>query len=252
MNSKTLFINLVLALSLGTVMACGDDDDATEAGEGTVTVTAYGESFIEDGISADAMDDGWAVTFDRFAVEFDEVKVGGVEIDDIPDFVDLAVQSDGKGHVLASDSVPAGTHEGPGFAVEKIEIVGSATKDNITKTFAWTFDADTHYTDCDTRTTVIAGENATFEITIHADHLFSNSLVSHDPVLGFQALADADTDDDGEITRAELEAADLGSYDPGSDGHVENLWAFLSAQSKSLGHADGEAHCATHTHEHAH
>lgn len=32
--------------------ACGD-------GEDTVRVTAYGESFIEDGIPASEMDDGW-------------------------------------------------------------------------------------------------------------------------------------------------------------------------------------------------
>lgn len=253
MKSKTLFIYLVLALSLGAVMACGDDDDdTTKAGEGTVTVTAYGESFIEEGISADEMDDGWAITFDRFVVEFDEVKVGGVEIDDLRDSVDLAQPSDGSGHVLGSHAFPAGTHAAPSFAVENIQLSGSATKEGVTKTFAWTFDADTHYTDCDTTTTVTAGESSTFEITIHADHLFSNSLVSHNPLLGFQALADADTDGDGEITQAELEAADLGSYDPGSDGHVDNLWKFLSAQSTSLGHVDGEGHCATHSHDHDH
>ena len=250
MNSKTLLIFILLPLTLTTFVACGDED-ASDAGEGSVTVNVYGEEFIEEGIPADAMQDGWAIHFDSFVISIDEVEVGGVAID-TPESVDLASDSAGNGHLLASATVPAGDHGGPGYAVTRIDLTGSATKEGITKTFAWTFDSATHYTDCETTTKVAKDEVATFEITIHADHLFSDSLVSHDPALRFQALADADTDDDGEITRAELEAADLGSYDPGSDGHVENLWAFLSAQSKSLGHADGEAHCATHTHEHAH
>ena len=42
-------------------LACG-------GGEGTIVVTAYGESFIEEGISAEDMNDGWAVAFERFEV----------------------------------------------------------------------------------------------------------------------------------------------------------------------------------------
>ncbi|MBC7793727.1 MAG: hypothetical protein H7Z43_08460, partial [Clostridia bacterium] len=55
--------------------ACGDDD-----GRGTVVVTAYGESFIEDGISADEVADGWAVSFSRFEVALRDVAVAGATI----------------------------------------------------------------------------------------------------------------------------------------------------------------------------
>src|SRR5690606_24241515 len=127
----------------------------------TVTIKVYGESFIEDGIPADAMADGWAVTFDSFVLSINEVKVGDVEVDS-PNTVDLAVESDGTGHILASATVPAGDHVGPGYNVKSINLTGSATKDGTTKTFAWTFDSATHYTDCDTTTKVAKDEDATF------------------------------------------------------------------------------------------
>jgi hypothetical protein len=59
----------------------------------------------------------------------------------------------------------------------------------------------------------------------------------------FEELALADADSDGEITQAELEAAPVpGAFDTGND-EVANLWAFLVAQSRTLGHVDGEGHC---------
>lgn len=248
MNSKSLFLYLTLALTLGTLVACGDDDDDDSAtGEGTVNVKVYGEDYIEKGIPADEMDDGWAITFDKFDISIDELKVGGVKIT-TPDSLDIAGETDGSGHALASGTVPAGEHSGPGYSVNRIEMAGSATKDEVTKTFDLTFDAATHYSDCDTTTKVTDGGESNLELTIHADHLFGDSLVSHEPNVVFQALADADADDDGEITQAELEAADIGSYDPGSEGGVDNLWDFLVAQSQTLGHIDGEGHCDTHIH----
>ncbi len=44
------------------------------------------------------------------------------------------------------------------------------------------------------------------------------------------------------LTRAELEAAGIGAYDPGN-ADVDDLWAWLVAQSATLGHVDGEGHC---------
>ena len=67
--------------------ACGD-------GEGTVRVTAYGESFIEDGISASEMDDGWAVAFERFEVLIRDVRVAGTDVP-VRNRVDLAEASNG-------------------------------------------------------------------------------------------------------------------------------------------------------------
>ena len=118
----------------------------------------------------------------------------------------------------------------------------------MTKNFDWVFDEEVHYTECETTTSVTEGAASTFQITVHADHYFYDSLVSEDPILVFQGLADADADADGEITRAELEAADIGGLDPGSDGSVDDLWSWLVAQNATLGHVDGEGHCDAHSH----
>lgn len=87
------------------------------------------------------------------------------------------------------------------------------------------------------------GETASFQITVHADHLFSDSLVSSEPKVLFQPLADADSDGDGALSEAELVAADVGAYDPGSEDGIDDLWAWLGAQVRTLGHVDGEGHC---------
>ena len=128
-------------------------------------------------------------------------------------------------------------------ALSRAEVSGSATKDGTTKTFDWVFDGVTRYSACETTTVVPEDGAATFEITVHADHFFFDSLVADEPQVLFQALADADTDGDGVIAPDELEATDIGSYDPGSAGAVNNLWSWLVAQSQNLGHVDGEGHC---------
>ena len=241
---KLRFLSFVILAFLVTgLSACGDE----AAGEGDVTVTVYGEDFIEVGIPADDMTDGWAVTFDRFVVTVDEVLVGDVEMP-AADPVDISVATDGAGHPIANAVVPPGSHTDSSFAITRVDLTGSATKDGTTKTFDWLFDQETHYSACETTTKVSDGGTATFQITVHADHFFYDSLVAEEPQLAFQALADADADDDGVTTRAELEAADIGSYDPGSAGDVNDLWTWLIAQSRTLGHVDGEGHCDSHAH----
>lgn len=216
--------------------SCGTD------GEGTVTVTAYGESFIEDGIPASEVGDGWAVTFSRFDVSIEDVTVAGADIS-VPATIDLSESSSGEGHELGSALVPEGEYTGASFTITRVEVDGSATKGTETKSFSWVFDEATRYTECETTTSVSDGGSATFQITVHADHLLYDSLVSEEPQLLFQALADADADTDGIITQAELAAADIGGYDPGSEGGVDDLWAWLVAQTRTLGHVDGEGHC---------
>lgn len=241
---------LTAALGLGV---CGLFSACAPA-EGDVKVTVYGESFIEDGIPADEMADGWAVSFDTFDVTITGITVGGVALggtgtNDVgpnqsgTSALDIAVGTDGAGHPIATGRVPAGDHTGSAYTISRVALVGSAVKDGVTKTFDWTIEAPTAYTACDTTTTVVPGETATFQITVHADHFFYDSLVAEEPNVVFAALAAADADDDGAITQAELEAADIGAYDPGSAGGVDNLWAYLVAQSATLGHVDGEGHC---------
>lgn len=226
---------ILLSSLLVLLLACGG------SGEGVLTVSVYGEAFIEEGIPASETD-GWSVTFERFAVVLRDVKVGDREVV-VTYPIDLTKPSDGAGYTMGSGPVPSGEYTDASFTIARIELEGAATKGEETKTFNWVFDEAVHYSDCDTTTVVPDGGSATFQITIHADHLLYDSLVSETPGLVFQGIADADADGDGEITREELSVADLGAYDPGSEGDIDNLWDYLAAQAASVGHADGEGHC---------
>lgn len=231
----------LLTLTLATLLVgCGDDAPG-DAGAGAISVRAYGESFIEEGIGAEELGDGWAISFSRFDVTFRDVSVGGAVLAD-PDAVSLHEPSAGEGHELGTVSVAAGTHASPSFTIADVVVEGAAELGDVSKTFSFSFATPTRYSRCETSTVVGTGETATFQLTVHADHLFYDSLVSEEPQLRFQPLADADADEDGAITTAELQAANLGAYDPGNED-IEDLWSFLVAQHRTLGHVDGEGHC---------
>jgi hypothetical protein len=226
------------AVSFGLLaLGCGE-------GEGTVRVTAYGEPFIEEGIPAEAMDDGWAVSFQRFAVALRDVRVAGVPVG-IPAVIDVSEPSAGAGHEYGSTPMREGEYGNGSFAIERIAVEGTANLGAVTKTFDWEFTAATAYDACQATTTVPDGGVGTFQVTIHADHLFYDSLVSEDPAVLFQPLAETDTDADGQITQTELTAAGIGAFDPGSEGGVQNLWDWLVAATRTIGHVDGEGHCDT-------
>lgn len=211
-------------------------------GEGTIRVTAWGESYIEDGIPASAVDDGWAVTFERFAVSLRDVTMAGQPVS-TPATIELAAPSSGQGHPVGSATVPAGDHTAAIFTVTQLSIRGQATKGATTKTFDWVLEPATRYDECEATTSVPSGGEATFQITVHADHLLYDSLASNTPRVLFQPLADADTNGDGVITRPELAATDIGAYDPGSGGGINDLWTWLTALSQTVGHVNGEGHC---------
>ena len=118
----------------------------------------------------------------------------------------------GGHHLTGADGVAAGSWDhvsyrvAPGEHGYSVRAVGSATREGVTKTFDWAFESSTHYTACRSTANVPADGVGTVQLTIHADHFFYDSLVSEEPGVRFQALADADADGDGVITRAELEA----------------------------------------------
>lgn len=213
------------------------------AGEGEIEVRVWGEAFIEDGIPAEAMTDGWAIGFDRFEVELGDVAIAGTDIEAAAPF-DLAEASGGIGQSVGRTSAPEGDHADGEFTIVRVTLEGSASKAGVTKTFAWEFATPIHYFDCETTTRVPVGGVAEFQITVHADHLFYDSLVAEEPALRFDAIAAADTDADDVITMAELAATDIGPYDPGNLP-IDDLWAFLAAQAATMGHVDGEGHCAS-------
>ena len=216
------------------LLACG--------GEGEILVSAYGEAFVEEGIAPEDMSDGWRIDFDQFEVGIRDVEVAGERLSE--DFVvELTRPSAGEGHPLAAAQVAPGQYRDHAFTLGPIALSGTAVRSGETKRFDWRFEGRTRYDGCEAETEVEDGAAARLEITVHADHLFFDSLVAEEPVLGFQPLADADQDGDGVITPEELAAADIGAYDPGSAADIDDLWSWLSAQASLVGHVDGEGHC---------
>lgn len=238
MNRLTV-ITPILLFILGFLNGC-DDNQTTEQGD--VHVSIYGESFIEDGIPAHETRDGWAITFKKFNVTIDQVSVSGQTLS-APQELDLTQGSDGDGHLLEVLKVNQGALTEGSYSLSHIEVKGEAqgpAGEHII--FNWALPSSIHYTICHIDERVTADTPAAFQITVHADHLLYDSLVSTSPALGFQAFADADADQDGEVTQAELAATDIGAYDPGNED-VDDLWSWLEALSLTLGHINGEGHC---------
>lgn len=219
-----------------------------------LSVSAYGEDFVEDGIPADVFVDGWQVRFERFNARVANVALessGTVISDVIPErIVDLAARSDGAGHGIGV-LTPRQAFDAlvftlaPDGDVPALYVEGSASKGDVTKSFAWSFATDTTYV-CAPGALDDPAVSAT-QLTIHADHLFYDDLDAADPNVAFDLMAAADADDDGLITRAELEATDITTeerYQVGSRD-IADLWGFVEAQSRTVGHIDGEGHCDT-------
>lgn len=139
-----------------------------------------------------------------------------------------------------------------------VYVEGSAEKGAVKKTFRWGFTVPTVYAQCtgdkDGReikgVLVTNGGTDDVELTIHGDHLFYDDLQSPDAVLRFDAIASTDGDNDGEVTLAELTQKKLVDIDPSSGGYgtgsaanVNDLGAFVTALSRTVGHFRGEGEC---------
>ena len=232
--------------------------------------------------------DGWSVRFSKFLICLGDITVANqageegasdeiwrihdlhrpgphqiVSFADVEarrwDRVSFAIEPAGD-HTLAGNASDADLElmQAGGYS---IFAEGVAEKGGDSYSFAWGFDTSTSYSDCHhddygEGVVVPAGGTDIAEITIHGDHLFYDDLQSADTVLRFDAMAGADGDGDGVITLEELSFVDLtmlseGSYGTGGDGTVEDLGAFVTALTRTLGHWRGEGHChsgATHEH----
>jgi len=261
-------------LIVGTLMvsACGGEAGAE------LTVRTWGEEYIEEGIPAEEFDDAWAVQYDRFLINLGAVEVGEVGaaaalVDQQFRVFDVAAASGGEGQLVAAGEVPAGAYANTQYEIQpaggdsivgnvsdadlkmmqdggfSVYVTGSATKDGVTKTFAWGFATSTRYTGCESVAEISEGRPGTVQLTVHGDHLFYDDLFAEEPKLLFGLLAQADDDGDanGEVSQAELEAVDLrplSNYQVGSTDIVD-LWHFVEHLTTTLGHIDGEGHCET-------
>lgn len=261
-------LSLCLAAALA---ACGSP--------GKLVFTTYGEDFIEKGIAAEEFEDGWSVTFSKFLVgigeitvdaadgtrgaslpevkAWDVVKPGPVVIGSVDDVVDRAYEN--VSFAITGKNLVAGNASEADLALMKdngyaVYVEGSASKGDVTKTFRWGFGTDTLYERCtpdggEPGLTVPSGAEVKVDLTIHGDHLFLDDLQSEESVMRFDAIAAADTDDDGEVTLEELAQVDLttlplGSYGTGSVADVNSLRDFITAQIHTLGHFQGEGECS--------
>ncbi len=240
----------ILAAGIG----CSDTDEET-SGQGAYTLTAYGEEFVEDKIPADETD-GWEIEFSSLEITISDMSARNddgesIQVDDVFT-VELTEDSGGDGHILTTiDDAPAGRYDDLNYRIAPsdgnpaIFVEGTATKDSTTKTFSWTFDTDELYENCETDAMVTDGANGQSELTIHADHFFYDDLESSEPNVAFDLIASADADGDGQVTLEELEAVDITGetrYQVGSRD-ITDLRAFIEAQTRTLGHIDGEGHC---------
>jgi hypothetical protein len=136
-------------------------------------------------------------------------------------------------------------------------VEATATKAEVQKRFAWGFPIGTRYNECHSEQDgrdeagVVVTNNATLEaqLTTHGDHLFYDRLqASPDPAIAtslrFDAIAAADTNDDGEVTLAELDARplDVRLYDPSGLGAATH-GAFVTSLARTVGHFRGEGEC---------
>lgn len=259
-------------LAMVVLTACG--------GTGSLSLTTWGEDFIEAEIPASVFEDGYSVRYSKFVVVIrdftlatktgtkgpsqpsplvvDVTKKGPLELtsfktvdaikwDAVSYGIGPAADALAAGDVAAAD-VTAMTSGGHSLWVE-----GTVSKGAVSKTFSWKFDIDTHYADCTNPdfgegVTIPTGGKEVVELTLHGDHLWYDDLQSPEAKVRGQAIVAADADADGVITQAELAAVPLtslplGQYGTGGASNVKTLNDFVRALGRTVGHYRGEGEC---------
>lgn len=271
---------LALLLAASALVACSSDET------GTATFTTWGEEYIEEGIFAggEGFVDGWSIEYDKFLVAFAEIKVADASGDVAgraePSFVVDNVQP-GRKKLISFADIEAKAWDRVGYQIKppaedatlvdatnkdlkilldggySIYIQATATKADVSKTFALGFQNATQYTECQAEedgketlgVVVTNGSEDTSELTTHGDHFFYDRLqgsagANIQTSLRFETIALADKDEDGEITAEELEAQplDIELYDP-SGLPADNMLEFMTGLSRTVGHFRGEGEC---------
>ena len=275
-----------LLIANGVLLSGCSSDEA--AGSGSASFNVWGEEYVEDEIPAADVEDGWTIKFSRFLIVIGDItvadknagtagKVSGTQLfnlvslgpHDVGALSGLEARTwDRVGYSVPGNSVQTTLHSSATSADMSlmrnggnysVYVEGSATKAGATKTFGWGFSNSTRYDDCQADVegkpvhgvTITNGGSESVELTIHGDHFFYDDLASPDAVIRFDAIAAADANNDGAVTRGELDQVKLvdiaeGTYGTGSASHVDDLGAFVEALTATLGHYRGEGHCAAH------
>ncbi|WP_434042004.1 MULTISPECIES: hypothetical protein [Sorangium] len=270
------------ALAAGALAGCGDDG---ASGAGRVEFTTWGEDYIEQEIPAADLEDGWSIQYQKFlfvlrnvtvadrdgnvgarmegSILFDHTKAGPkpvVTFDDL-DAKPWESVSYEIGPADADTALDGATEDDRALMIDagaSVHIEATARKGDVEKRLDWTFSRATRYADCKGEKAgketdgvlVTNGGTDTVELTIHGDHFFYDDLQAATAARRFAPIAAADADDDGAVTLEELAAVrlvaiDEGTYGTGSAGNVNDLGAFVTALSRTLGHFRGEGECVS-------
>jgi hypothetical protein len=223
----------------------------TACGSGEWRVETWGEAYIEDEIPAADFADGCSATFDSFSVNLVESALldGNGEVVGQTAVGRFEMTTPGPQEVGVV-SVPARFYDTARFVIapddgSSIDASGTVTCGSDSVTFDWSFSTDTTYACEPVGLTIPSGGTATTQLTVHGDHFFYDGLENPDAEVRGQAIVDADADEDGEVTMAELEAVDVAplGYSVGQYSEVTNLGEFITFLTQTLGHVDGEGHC---------
>lgn len=283
--SRRLVGALTALLASATVACAGTDN-----GKGRVIVTTWGERFVEDGLPSDVFPkDSWSVKYSMFLVVYHSVTIADeannvVAKLDHPLVFDLTKKATGNPKTLLTAELEAkpwpevSYQVGPisldatagdlasdadvsllGTEQASVHVEGTATSPTgAIKTFNWSFSSATLFEGCHGEqdgkevegVLVSNGGTQVVELTVHGDHLFYDDLQSEEAVPRFQALADADANNDGEVTLAELDRVplyaipiDKGTYGTGALGNVNTLGDYERTLSRTIGHYRGEGWC---------
>jgi len=276
----------LLAVCMALALAAGCDG----SGNGTVTVTTWGELLIEDGLGSDIFPaDHWSVKYSKFLLVYHSVTIAdesnhvGAQLDH-PLVFDMTKKAVGNPKTLGTyqleakawpnvsyqmgpitaDATPGDLATAEDVALLQadqatVHVEGTATSPTgAQKTFSWSFGTPTFFEGCHGEqdgkevdgVLVTNGGTQNVELTVHGDHLFYDDLQSEEAVPRFQALADADANDDGLITLQELDQVPLytipvekGSYGTGALGNVNTLGDYERTLSRTIGHYRGEGSC---------
>jgi len=276
---------LATGIFVATAMACNNSDN----GQGTVTFTTWGESFIEDGLPSSAFLDAWSVKYSRFLVVYNHVTVADENGDVVaklphPLVFDMTQKAQGKPKTLASFELEAKEWPNVSYQVGPIttdaEVGDLATADDVSllqtddasvhvegtatsptgakKTFNWSFAPATLFQGCHGMqdgkevegVLITNGGTQEVELTVHGDHLFYDDLQSEESGPRFQAYADADANNDGQVTLDEMDQVPLytipiakGPYGTGALGNVNTLGDYVRTLARTIGHYRGEGSC---------
>jgi hypothetical protein len=289
MNTRMQLMNLVKVLALAGLVTSAVGCNDSNNGKGTVTITTWGEEYIEEGLPSEAFLDAWSVKYSKFLVVYNHVTIADDNGDVVakiehPLVFDMVQKAKGKPKTLATYELEAKAWPNLSYQVGPItddaEPGDLATSDDVKlleedqasvhvegmatsptgkkKSFSWSFSPATLFEGCHGMqdgkevegVLVTNGGTQEVELTVHGDHMFYDDLQSEEGGPRFQAYADADADDDGAVTLAELDQVPLytiplekGLYGTGALGNVNSLGQYVRTLARTIGHYRGEGSC---------